>query len=205
MFQNRHYHKADKAQSARSPWTAHPGACAGSGAVMVISTNESHGTHLKKPKPKPMPLTFQMNIKFSVRLREQIGGDRGEGSDIPNDLLTSQVNRENRVWHTIKNTQNQLHKWKYLSSIFSIVGQKCLFSFKNYWSSHFFFKLSHTPLYQNPPRYLITQADGHWDLKHTHDSDRGSCLWPCRQSTLYICFSGWDPEPLSSWTHSLST
>lgn len=64
---------------------------------MVISTNESHGTHLKKPEPKPMPLTFQMNIKFSVRLREQIGGDRGEGSDTPNDLLTSQVNRENRV------------------------------------------------------------------------------------------------------------
>lgn len=130
-----------------------------------------------------MPLKFQMNIKFSVQLREQIGGDR-EGSDIPNALLTSQV------WYTIKNTQNQLHKWKYLHFIFSVIGQKCLFSFKNYLSSHFFFKLSHTSLYQNPPRYLITQADGHWDLKHTHGSDRGSCLWPCTQSTLYTSQAG---------------
>lgn len=47
MFQNRYYHKADKAQRALGPTDKSPWACAGSGAVMVTSTNQSHGTHLK--------------------------------------------------------------------------------------------------------------------------------------------------------------
>lgn len=67
MFQNRYYHKADKARRALEPtdkssWGLCWLRCSNGNVYKSVSW------HTLK---KPMPLKFQMNIKFSVQLRKQ--------------------------------------------------------------------------------------------------------------------------------------